>query len=288
MIIIFRSLRDQEAIDRALVLLSMGIEHEIDQGMFGTRLAVPAHAEAQAREQLRLWESENNRSRPLATHVPAQPGTRAAALAWSALLLFAYGVQVRYAFDIDWVTAGRVDVAAVRAGEWWRAVTALTLHADIAHVLVNIGFGAVFVGLLARETGGGLAACLILLCGAGGNLMNVALQRAAHTSIGASTAVFAALGLLAAWLWLGRRLDQTGWARRSAPLVGAIVLLGWLGTGDERTDTVAHLTGFVAGFIAGAVLGLRAGRLQTSARREAGMGAGALAAMVMAWWFALR
>lgn len=265
----------------------MGIEHEIDQGMFGTRLAVPAHAEAQAREQLRLWERENHRSRPLATHVPAQPGAGVAALAWSALLLVAYGVQARYAFGIDWVTAGRVDVAAVRAGEWWRVVTALTLHADIAHVLVNVGFGAVFVGLLARETGGGLAACLILLCGAGGNMVNVAVQRAVHTSIGASTAVFAALGLLAAWLWLGRRLDQTGWARRSAPLVGGIILLGWLGTGDERTDIVAHLTGFIVGFVAGAVLGVRAGRLHTTGRREAVLGAVSVAAIAMAWRFAL-
>jgi membrane associated rhomboid family serine protease len=92
-----------------------------------------------------------------------------------------------------------------------------------------------------------LAWLLILIGGTVGNLMNVLVQRPWHTAIGASTAVFAALGLLAAYLWTGKQLIRDSWARRWAPVVGAVVMLAWLGTGGERTDIVAHLTGFLAG-----------------------------------------
>ena len=287
MVTIHRSIRGQEIHDRALVLLAMGIDHDIDHGMFGWRLGVPAHEETRAREQLRLWESENHRIGPLARYTPVQPGGVAMAFAWTAILMLGYTIQTRYLFDIDWVEIGRTDVVLMKAGQWWRAVTALMLHADIGHVWVNIGFGAVFGGLLAREIGGGLAACMVLFGGTVGNLMNAAVQRASHSSIGASTAVFAALGSLSAWLWLGRRLDQTGWARRAAPLVGAIVLLAWLGTGTERTDIVAHLTGFIAGFVPGGIIGLRVRSLTTTVRHEVLLGGLALGGIVVAWALAL-
>ncbi len=288
MVIIYRSVRGQETGDRALVLLAMGIDHEVEHGLFGWRLAVPDHDQARACEQLRLWERENNRIGPLARHSPTQPGGGATAFAWSAILMLWYTMQTRHVFGVDWLSIGRADVALMYAGEWWRAATALMLHADIGHVMVNIGFGAVFGGLLAREIGGGLAGVLILFGGIVGNLMNAAVQRASHSSIGASTAVFAALGSLSAWLWLGRRLDQTGWARRSAPLVGAIILLAWLGTGDERTDVVAHLTGFIAGFVPGGILGLKVRTIRTSVRREVLFGGSAVFVIVAAWALALK
>jgi len=287
MVIVHRSVRAQEISDRALVLLAMGIDHEIERGIFSWRLSVPAHEATRAREQLYLWERENHRIGPLARHAQPQPGAAAAAFAWSAILLLCYAMQTRFAFGIDWTSIGRADVALMEAGQWWRAATALMLHADLGHVWVNVGFGAVFVGLLAREIGGGLAGCLVLFGGIAGNLMNAAVQRPSHISIGASTAVFAALGSLSAWLWLGRRLDQTGWARRAAPLVGAVILLAWLGTGNERTDIFAHLTGFVAGFVPGVIIGLRLRSIRTNVWREIALGGVALGVMIAVWVRAL-
>jgi len=287
MVIVHRSVRAQETVDRALVMLAMGIEHEIKHGLFGWGLYVPGHEAARAREQLLLWERENHRIGPLSRHAPTQPGIVALVFGWTAILMLFYTLQTRYMFGIDWLTIGRVDVAQVVAGEWWRAATALMLHVDMGHVMLNIGFGAVFGGLLAREIGGGLAGCMILFGGIVGNLMNAAVQRAGHMSIGASTAVFAALGSLSAWLWLGQRLDQTGWARRSAPLVGALVLLAWFGTGDERTDIVAHLTGFIAGFVPGGLFGLRHRSIRTTVRREIVLGSIALCIIVASWTLAL-
>jgi rhomboid protease GluP len=268
-------------------MLAIGIEHDIGHNLFGWWLSVPDHEEARALEQLHLWERENHRTGPLFRHAPIQTGAVAFAVAWTTLLMLFYTLQTRYVLGIDWLTIGRMEVAKTVSGEWWRAATALMLHVDMGHVMLNIGFGAVFGGLLAREIGGGLAGCMILFGGIVGNLMNAAVQRAQHMSIGASTAVFAALGSLSAWLWLGQRLDQTGWARRCAPLVGALVLLAWLGTGTERTDIVAHLTGFIAGFVPGGILGLRVRSIRTTVRREVVLGTAVLCVIVAAWLPAL-
>jgi hypothetical protein len=98
--------------------------------------------------------------------------------------------------------------------------------------------------------------------------------------------VFAALGLLAAYLWTGKQLIRDSWARRWAPVVGAVVLLAWLGTGGERTDIVAHLTGFLAGFAMGAVLG-RVVRLRAAApMRQWLLGAVSVLGIMLAWGFA--
>ncbi|MEC7803955.1 MAG: rhomboid family intramembrane serine protease [Pseudomonadota bacterium] len=287
MVIIHRSLRMQECANRALVLQAMEIDHAVERDVLVWRVLVPEHEEARAREQLQLYEAENQAARSTIKHMPPQPGAVIGAVIWAYVLLTVFALQGRYGFGFDWVAAGRVDVAAIREGEWWRAVTALTLHGDAAHLFVNIGMGAVFGGLLAREVGVGLAWLLILIGGTVGNLMNVLVQRPWHTAIGASTAVFAALGLLAAYLWTGKRLIRDSWARRWAPVVGAVLLLAWLGTGGERTDIVAHLTGFLAGFGMGVVLGRVAQQGTAKPMRQWLLGGVSLLSVMLAWKFAL-
>ncbi len=277
----------QECANRALVLQAMEIDHAVERDVLVWRVLVPEHEEARAREQLQLYEAENQAARSTIKYTPPRPGAFIGAVIWAYVLLTVFALQGRYGFGFDWVAAGRVDVAAILEGEWWRAVTALTLHADAAHLFVNIGMGAVFGGLLAREVGVGLAWLLILIGGTGGNLMNVLVQRPWHTAIGASTAVFAALGLLAAYLWTGKRLIRDSWARRWTPVVGAVLLLAWLGTGGERTDIVAHLTGFLAGFGMGVVLGRVAQQRTAKPMRQWLLGGVSLLSVMLAWKFAL-
>lgn len=287
MIVVFRSLRMRESADRALVLHAMDIDHSLDRGIVGWRVAVPEHEESRALEQLHLYETENRAARSLPVDESPRPNAAAGAIGWTFVLLFGFWLQSRHQFGIDWLAAGRMDVAAIRSGEWWRAVTALTLHADVAHLFVNIGFGAVFGSLLVRQVGVGLAWLMVLIGGTAGNLMNAFVQKPWHTSIGASTAVFAALGLLGAYLWTGRRLIHDSWARRWTPVVGAIVLLAWLGTGDERTDIVAHLTGFLAGFAIGAVLGRVIKPGPPDPVLQAWLGGLAISCVILAWLFAV-
>ena len=90
----------------------------------------------------------------------------------------------------DWRVLGRVEAGAVMDGEWWRTVTALTLHGDLGHIIGNSAFGAVFGLFAGRFMGSGLAWLLILLGGALGNLVAAALRPAEFMSLGASTATY--------------------------------------------------------------------------------------------------
>src|SRR5690606_22321097 len=118
--------------------------------------------------------------------------------------------------------------------------------------------------------------------------LDVLLLPASHRALGASTAVFAALGLVGAYVWAASRRGflprPSGWARRSAPVVAALVLLAYIGTGDENTDVVAHLTGFMAGFASGLLLGLRLPEALRGARMQALLGAGAVGLLTACWW----
>jgi hypothetical protein len=72
--------------------------------------------------------------------------------------------------------------------------------------------------------GAGLGALALLAAGALGNLADAWLRAGEHLSIGASTAVFAAVGLLGGSEARARHLLAEPRARRFAP-VGAAVLL---------------------------------------------------------------
>jgi membrane associated rhomboid family serine protease len=108
---------------------------------------------------------------------------------------------------------------------------------------------------------GGLA---LLLSGISGNLLSALFYGTDHRAVGASTALFGALGLLSA-LAVSRRVRAIGnggtgsvgghpW-RAWIPLGAGLALLGVLGAG-KRADLVAHLFGLLAGLSIGALLSL--------------------------------
>jgi len=243
----------------ALVLRAVGIEaNQVRrQGMHA--LVVPRRMAVAARRELQRYRDENpdeaepsmadvSSRRPLARVWPG-------ALAYSVPLCLVYAIQHggllggRLVRELG--PAGRTDAAAILDGQVWRCITALTLHVDVPHLTGNLVFGLVFGSLLAQLVGSGLGWCAILVGGGLGNLANAALQRPEHLSMGASTAVFAALGVLTALsLRLAPHLRHGRW-RRWAPLAMGVALLGLLGTGGERTDVAAHALGFVAGILLG-------------------------------------
>lgn len=284
---VFRANRRSPCEERALVLGAMQIEHRVLELPDGCHLLVPEGAVARAREQLRCYDIENPPHTAQAwPGVPAGQGLPGVAV-YGLLLLAAYAVQRRYAWGIDWRAAGALDAGRVCAGELWRVLTALTLHADGAHVAGNLLFGAFFGYLAGQHLGSGIAWLAILGAAGAANLANSWVQLATHRSIGASTAVFAALGLVAAHVWMIERRFRLSWARRWAPVVGAIALLAYTGTGDAGTDVVAHL----AGFVAGAAAGLLPGRFAAPGRRQQTLqvvaGCLALALVATSWWLAL-
>jgi membrane associated rhomboid family serine protease len=185
-----------------------------------------------------------------------------------------------------WFAAGASDASRVLQGEWWRTVTALTLHADGAHVLSNVAIGTFVVGAVMRSEGVGWGAALVLASGTLGNLVNAWAHQTLHSSVGFSTAVFGAIGILAGLAYVrGSRRMKPGRPAWTA-LAGSLALLALLGTGGERTDLFAHLFGGLAGLGLGIIVASRQLRPRTLAGQWF-FGLAAAAAVVGSWTVAL-
>jgi membrane associated rhomboid family serine protease len=158
-----------------------------------------------------------------------------------------------------------VDIAAssskglLERHEWWRPFTALFLHADVPHLLGNLLSGMFFGTMVARTIGPWRGWALILACGTAGNLITSLITwPESFVSIGASTAVFGALGILSGsgFIAMLRQRARLPWARIAAPVLAGVVLLGWLGGGREggNTDVLGHVFGFASGLAAGVMV----------------------------------
>jgi membrane associated rhomboid family serine protease len=248
---VFRSFWRNACEERGFVLHAVGIESQVLWLGRAWILVVPAHVKAEALAQLAVYERENPPRRPAPDAEPLHRAAWAGSLAYAAIILLVGYLAGSFALGRDWLEAGALVAGPTRSGEWWRTVTALTLHLDVGHLIANLGFGAVF-GLLAGQLlGAGVAWATVLAAAAAANLVNAFLQPATHSSVGASTAVFATLGLLAAYGWRRRHDAGERWAYRWAPLIAGVFLLAFTGAGGERTDVLAHLTGFATGVLAG-------------------------------------
>ncbi len=148
---------------------------------------------------------------------------------------------------------GAFDVTAFRAGAWWLAATALTLHADLAHIAANSLFGGLFGYLLGRWLGGGVGWLFTLLAAIAANMTHALIQADGFRAIGASTTVFAALGLVGIYAWLRGAFASNDRRRRFAPAFAAIAMIAMTGTSGENTDLFGHLFGFLYGCLAGFV-----------------------------------
>ena len=126
----------------------------------------------------------------------------------------------------------------------------------------------------------------MVLASASANFLNTLLLQSAHRSIGASTAVFAALGLVSGYVWRARLMAQDRWPYRLGPIIGGVALLAFTGTGDENTDIGAHLAGFACGFLTGVFLTLAARYLPQRSLQFAS-GFLAIAIVIIAWSVAL-
>jgi membrane associated rhomboid family serine protease len=180
-----------------------------------------------------------------------------------------------------WFGAGAAVSQLMLAGQWWRALTALTLHADLLHLAGNAVASVIFVGPAGRWLGSGMGAALIVLAAGAGNLLTAAVHGPGHSSVGASTATFAALGILAG-LQLVRRwrlgpLKKRAWL----PIGAGLALFAMLGVGPNA-DVLAHLFGLAAGSMLGLGWALT-GWQRPRAPIQLITGALALGAIVVAW-----
>ncbi|HYB12978.1 MAG TPA: rhomboid family intramembrane serine protease [Myxococcota bacterium] len=270
-----------------LVLVAEGIEAGLTAVDGGIAVTAGAADVANGRRLLDAWERENRLARAEAEIPPTQewgPTSFGVILAGALVLFFLY--TGAHDPDLFWFARGSARSASILRGEYWRTITALTLHADLLHVAANAAACALFVTALARALGPGLASALLVGAGACANALTALVRGPGHDSLGASTAVFAAVGALAS-LSVGRR--RRGRRNRRwqdfAPFAAGLGLLAMLGTAPEA-DYLAHLFGLGCGALLG---GGVAWFLRQPPRplAQAAWAAGAAAAVAAAWLRAL-
>jgi membrane associated rhomboid family serine protease len=271
----------------ALVLTARNVPFERRMGPAGLELWVPLQMAPAAATELTLYRHEN--ALEIGTRTIEEIGDgRAGVIAYVVTLLAVFVALHADLFYYDWLSAGRFDGGSVLGGEIWRLVTALTLHIELAHLGGNLAFGAFYGYFVGRYLGTGVGWLTVILAAAAGNELNALVQAASHRSIGASTAVFAALGLLVAYTWRRGFLQHTPWRARIAPVIAGLGLLAFTGASGENTDLGAHLFGLVAGFGSGLVLAsfVSVAWLKRSGVQRA-CAAAALLIVVASWVFAL-
>ena len=279
-----------EAYDRGLVIAAMRIPHWIlrEDGMF-LLCVKPQHAESAARE-IAVWEAERlveNNAREFSAPAEKTSMVSLWIAGWIGAFFFVFQNRLPEAL----IEEGEGSSHAILRGEWWRVFTALTLHADASHIGANLAAMLVFAGFLLGFFGGGWTWFCIIASGALGNWLNAWGHRGeTHVSIGSSTAVFGALGLL-----VGAQIASQTLALRRVrvreilvPLGAGLAWLAWFGVGGRETDFTAHFCGLICGVPLGA-----AGvffRLKKCTPRvvQIALGFAACALLVVAWTCAIH
>src|SRR5262249_44573378 len=196
------------------------------------------------------------------------------------LLIGFFAITGPRAARSPWFEHGSADATRMMAGEWWRAITALTLHADAPHLAGNAVATVVLMTAVCWRLGPGGGLWRLLRGGAGGTAITAAVHGGDHVSVGASTANFGAIGILAALRIIAGRAGVGG--RKSWVVIAAsLALLALLGTGPHA-DLLAHLFGFLVGGGLGLTVALTIRRVP-SAPVQWLLAAAAGAAVVGAW-----
>ena len=286
---VYRSTRFKDCEERAFMLTAVGVPSELTHEPGGhVALWVDATTEAEARAHLTRYQLEN---RPLPPPPPPRawhPHAWLGSAAYAVVLLLVAAAVSAGLGRLDAFEVGELNAERLQGGEWWRAWTALTLHLDLALLGANLAAGMWFGWVAGRLLGSGVAWLLTILAAVLANLLEGLLAPPGYRSVGASTAVFAALGLVAAYSWRERYSLPQRWALRWAPLVAGVVLLGWTGTAGEHTDVFAHLAGFGLGALLGVMAALAPARRALARLPQYLAGALALGSLLLAWSLALH
>ncbi len=237
------------------VLSALNLDYRLTYEGAAWVMHVPVAQASRARAELEAYEREGRlwSGGQDAFEDALTAGERSGSPLWAAGFLLVFYLWLgAYDGGVVLLRAAAADSTAMAAGEWWRAVTALTIHADEGHLVGNMVSLALFGYAACLAYGGGLAWALILASGITGNALAAVVSGPDHISVGASTACFGALGILVAHQLVEnvRRFGFTRsvWSRTWIPLGAGCGLLALLGTGP-RSDLAAHATGFLCGVV---------------------------------------
>lgn len=230
-----------------LLFQSRNIPYFIEENPSGKKIIVPDSDSEQALQELEAYFQENYQKKLAVIHRRVVLQYPFSSLnIWLLLLLAGFHNYLMNRGDVQsWYAFGRLSAESVLNGDWYRTITALALHKNLAHLFSNLGGLLLFTGALQRLKGIGIAWLLTIGAGALGNWFNAYFYQESHYSIGASTAVFGALGAL---VILGGSNRFTAGKQMFAALAGGVGLVAMLGV-SAQTDVMAHIFGFLAGIL---------------------------------------
>jgi rhomboid protease GluP len=243
--------RSSETADLILLILaSQNIAAQKRPGPEGIDILTSVAQAAAAKSQISAYFKENQTGeKPL----PALPVGASGFTTPAVFVIMGLLTAIHIGIDItntrwDHILAYGASAMYILQGETFRAITALFLHSDTAHLLGNLAGIFVFAGPVIRLSGYGTGPFFLLFAATCGNLINAGFHGTALLSIGASTAVMAAAGGLAAF-----QMIQKGPMRkrdRIMPIIAGATLMAFLSHG-ENTDIWAHVFGFLCGLASG-------------------------------------
>lgn len=169
--------------------------------------------------------------------------------------IFLLQILAESVFGYDLVLAlGAKANELILAGQVWRLVTPVFIHAGPAHIFVNMYSLFALGPPVERFFGPARMLAVYLISGISGVVFSVAFNP--YPSVGASGAIFGLLGALAMFLYLDRGVfgARGGMQLRQLMLVGGLNLLLSLSPG---IDLWGHIGGLVAGAVCTALFGPR-------------------------------
>ena len=242
------------AAGHGLVVLAMGEPYWLVPSAGDYRLLVEHRVFDRVRDQVARYERESIGwpPPPMREPPPIRETGILTPLLWAAVVSALFHAQGKWPAI---TSLGSMDAEAVfDHGEWWRIATALFLHGDTGHLLSNALIGVIVFTAVISTLGRGLGWLLLAGASLTGNVVIAALiHPAPYHSLGASTAVFAGIGLLTGRaIGLMRHTNHPHrWRAMFAPFAAGLTLLGLYGAGGVRVDVGAHVTGFLAGLVFG-------------------------------------
>lgn len=269
MSIILKNLSEDQADTYSLVLSTAGISHKPERSKLGWSIWVMDADDEFALRAIDRYIDENQiRQTGMAPPQYGEYQKTFSGLWVSILLLLLHIFAVRTDQSEYFIKVYGASAFHILSGELYRSVTALMLHADALHILGNMVGISLFATAVCSILGLGVGWFMILVAGIAGNLINALLHMDDHISIGASTSIFGAIGILSAYQFVKKFRTPGQRVNAFLPLCGGVALLGVLGSG-EHSDLMAHLFGFVCGIISGILYCLFI-RHTASARYQAG------------------
>jgi membrane associated rhomboid family serine protease len=248
---LFSNLDQKQADLCVLILSASGITCKPRKENGGWEVWARAEDHAVAIEKISRYFRENPEKSPPPVPPPLETHRTFSGIGAALLLVLFYWAAAWHGVSGTLVERFGTVSSRIMDGEIYRALTALMLHSGPVHLLGNMVGIALFGTAVCGVTRPGVGWLMVLLTGFLGNLVNAALQLPGHRSIGASTAVFGAIGLLSAFQFWNKYRHPGQRLKAWLPLAGGLALLGLLGTAGERTDIMAHLFGLLAGLLLG-------------------------------------